>query len=47
MRKYPSDVSLSINSIDVNLEMVERQDPDNFLFTASGMVRMDNTQNCP
>ena len=30
MRKYPSDVSVSINCIDANLEMVERRDPDNF-----------------
>ena len=30
MRKYSSDVSVSINCIDANLEMVERRDPDNF-----------------
>ena len=30
MRNYPSDVSLSENCIDVNLEMAERGDPDNF-----------------
>ena len=30
MRKYPSDVSISINCIDANLEMVEIRDPDNF-----------------
>ena len=30
MRKYPSDVSVSENCIDANVEMVERRDPDNF-----------------
>ena len=30
MRKYPSDVSVSENCIDENLEMVEKRDPGNF-----------------
>ena len=30
MRKYPTDVSVSENCIDTNLEMIERRDPDNF-----------------
>ena len=30
MRKYPSDVSVSKNCIDENLEIVKRWDPDNF-----------------
>ena len=30
MQKYPSDVSVSNNCIDANLEMVERREPDNF-----------------
>ena len=30
MRKYPSDVSVSKNCIDANLEMVERREPDDF-----------------
>ena len=30
MRKYPSEISVSINYIDANLEMVVRWDPDNF-----------------
>ena len=48
MRKYPSNVSVSENCIDGNLEMVKRRDPDNFPpFPATGMVRVDNTRNCP
>ena len=31
MRKYPSEVSVSKNCINANLEMVERWDQDNFL----------------
>ena len=30
MQKYPSDVSVSENCIDANLEMVERRGRDNF-----------------
>ena len=30
MLKYPSDVSVSKNCIDANMEMVKRHDPDNF-----------------
>ena len=44
MRKYPSDVSLSKNCIDVNLEMVKIGTQTTFLFPAAGMVRMDNTE---
>ena len=49
MWKYPSDVNVSKNCVDANLEMVERLDPDNFpqTFPAAGMVRMNNNQNCP
>ena len=44
MRKYPSDVSVSENCIDVNLEMAERGNPDNFPpFPAAEMVRVGIT----
>ena len=41
MRNYPSDVSVSNNCFDANLEMVERRYPDKF--PATGIVRVDNT----
>ena len=30
MLKFPSDVSVAKNCIDVNFETIERRDPDNF-----------------
>ena len=46
MRKYPSDESVSENCIGANLKVVKRRDPVNFP-RGAGMVRVDNTRNCP
>ena len=48
MWKYPSDIRISENCIDLKMNMVGNRGPRQiYLFLDTGMVRMGTTKTCP